>query len=400
MDLLVVTQYFYPEEFKINNLVQSFVERGYNVCVLTGKPNYPKGQFYKGYSFYGTDYEEYCGAKVIRVPLLKRGRGGSLRLILNYFSFVFFASYYLLTNKIKADSVFCFGTSPILQAIPAIISKKQNHCKLSIWYQDLWPESVFAVTKMKNKALYSVLNFIVRFIYKNTDNILVQSPAFSESILKRGDFSKKITYAPNWAEDIFSDIKSVNIQKYKNLIPDGFIVMYAGNIGAAQDMPAILAAADILKKFPQIHFVIVGDGRDKDKAESIANSYSLQDSVHFLGRYSYTEMPNFFVHADVMIASLKEEEIFALTVPSRIQSYMAFGKPVVTMLTGVGSGIIEDAKCGLTAKSGDYKKLAENILTLFKSDKRILEEMGNNAREYYLNNFDKAKVVNAIIDKL
>ena len=400
MDLLVVTQYFYPEEFKINDLVRTFTERGYNVCVLTGKPNYPKGQFYKGYSFSGTAYEEYYGAKVIRVPLLKRGKGGSLRLILNYFSFVFFASYFLLTNRIKADSVFCFGTSPLLQAIPAIISKKQNHCKLSIWYQDLWPESVFAVTKLKNKELGSVLNRIVKFIYKNTDNILVQSPAFSESILQRGDFSKKIIYAPNWAEDIFSDTKSVSRQKYKKLIPDGFIVMYAGNIGVAQDMPAILEAANILKEYPQIHFVVVGDGREMDKAEAIVNNYSLQKSVHFLGRYSYAEMPNFYVHADVMIASLKDEEIFALTIPSRIQSYMAFGKPIVTMLTGVGNDIIEEAKCGLTAKSGDYNKFAENILTLAQADKQTLVEMGDNARKYYVNNFDKTKVVNTIIDKL
>lgn len=368
--------------------------------MLTGKPNYPSGKYYSGYHFWGVKKEIIEGATIIRVPLINRGKsGGGLRIILNYLSYVFFSNWYIRTHNLNFDATLCFEISPITQMYPALLLKKKTGCKATIWVQDLWPESIKAVTNFNNLTVKSLLHRMVTKIYQKTDTIFVQSKAFINSITSKGDFLDKIVYAPNWAEDIFVNNSSADNSKYQHLIPDGFIVMYAGNIGAAQDIQNILKAAVILKEREDIKWLFIGDGREKSAAEAIVEQENLKN-VFFLGRYPLSEMPSFYVHADVMLASLKDEEIFSLTIPSRIQSYMAFGKPIVTMLSGIGNDIINEAKCGFTSASGDYNSLANSILAASRMDKTELSVLGDNGRQYYNQFFSKEKIIKTIEDNL
>lgn len=396
MRIFVVSQCFYPEEFKINDLVEEWVQRGHDVTVLTGKPNYPKGEYFPGYRFWGVQKETYKGASVIRVPLFKRGKGGAIRLVLNYLSFVFFGCWYVLFHKIHADATFCFALSPITQVYPALLLKLKTKVKVSIWVQDLWPESVSAVGAMQGHgAAWRFLTKMVTGIYKKCDTIFIQSPAFRESICQKGDFGDKIVYAPNWAEALYIE-PVCNVDKYCALMPDGFKIMFAGNIGKAQDFDAIINAALLTKGNPYVKWVIVGDGRARAEAEMKVDELGLNETVTFLGRYPAVEMPDFFVHADVLLVSLKRENIFAMTIPSKLQTYMAFGKPVVSMLDGIGNDVIQEADCGLTASAGDYKALAVNVVELSQTDKTVLEEMARNAKRYYQNHFAKANVVDVL----
>lgn len=395
MKITIVCQYFYPEEFKVNDLAEEWVKRGHEVTVLTGKPNYPKGKILSGYKFWGIQEENYKGARVIRIPLIPRGKGGGLRLMMNYFSYVFFASLYVLTHRIETDRIFCFETSPVFQMYPALLLKKRTEASASIWIQDLWPESVAAASNLKNGFIMNLLSKLVKGIYRRTDILFVQSPAFYESVLDKGNFNDKLVYVPNWAEDVFMK-KSCSSKKYEHLMPNGFKVMFAGNIGAAQDFASIIQAAALTRHIPEIKWVIVGDGRMKADVEQKVKSLKLNETFLFLGRFPVEEMPDFFALADIMLVSLKEEYIFSLTIPSKVQAYMASGKPIVTMLSGIGNKILKEADCGLTAESGDFKTLAENVIAMYRKTEEERLQLGMNGQTYYKVHFQKK----VCIDKL
>lgn len=396
MKLLIVSQYFFPEEFKINDLTEELVKKGHEVTVLTGKPNYPKGHFFEGYRFWGIDKEEYKGAAVVRVPVIRRGRGGALRLMLNYLSFVFFGRWFVRTHLCNFDSVFVWETSPITQAYPGILASRKSGARLSMWVQDLWPESVSATTSIKSKVLMSWLDRMVAGIYSKCDTIFVQSEAFKDSICAKGDFAGKIVYAPNWAEDVFDRESLIDRTKYAGMFPPGFRVMFAGNLGEAQDLQNLLNAATITRNCKDIHWFFIGDGRARMKVEERVKDEGLADTVHLLGRYPTTEMPSFFCHADAMLVSLKDEYIFSLTIPSKIQAYMASGKPILTMLSGEGNRVVSESGCGVVACSGDYEQLARNIMLLYGKQESELIEMGKKGLSYYHQHFEKESVVRVI----
>lgn len=397
MNILLVSQYFWPETFRINDLAEELLRRGNKVTVLTGKPNYPQGYIYEGYNFWGCRKENYEGIEVIRVPLLPRGKGSGTRLALNYISFVFFSCLYILCHRQKFDVSLTFAISPITQVYAALLHKRILGSRAFLWVQDLWPESVIAAGKVNSGFLYWVLTRMVKNIYSTVDGICIQSKAFEQSILAKGNYKHKISYIPNWAEDLFLDHSVVNMERFQSLFPPGFIVMFAGNIGESQDFESILQAAVYLKKRSDIKWLIVGDGRKKKYVEKQVRELGLCDSVFLLGRYSLKDMPDLFAHADVMLVSLKEQDIFSLTIPSKIQSYMAFGKPVVSMINGIGNEIIKEAQCGCTATSGDFKTLAENIVSMSRMDKNILIEMGNRGYEYYQKHFSKKHITDCLM---
>ena len=400
MKILIVSQYFYPEEFKINDLARDLVTRGHQVSVLTGKPNYPKGEYFEGYQYSGEQKENYYGVEIIRVPLRKRGNGGALNLVRNYWSFVVNAKKYIRRNRMEFDAILCFEVSPITQAYPALYCKKKYGGKVLLWVQDLWPESVTAAGGVKNKFALRILDRMVKRIYEKCDVLLVQSDGFRKSILSKGNFSQKIVFAPNWAEDLYLEKEMIEKESISALMPNGFKVMFAGNVGAAQDIESIVNAANETKDMPDIKYIIVGDGRARAKAEEQVKQMGLEETVYFMGRYPMAQMPTFFSFADLMVVSLKDEYIFSLTIPAKTQSYLASSKPIVTMLNGEGSRIVEHANCGLTAPSGDYKLFAENIKKLYRTDKAELDQMGKNGFEFYKKYFDKKMVVDNIIESM
>jgi len=399
LNILIVTNHFWPENFRINDLAASLKKRGHNITVLTNIPNYPQGKFYKGYGFFTKSTEYYENIKIYRFPLIPRGKGKNINLILNYISFAFFATLLApFRIKEKIDIIFVYETSPVTIGIPAIIMKKIKKAPIYFWVQDLWPESVFAASTVKSGFVYQILNKITQSIYSYCDKILVQSKAFIPSIQEKNVSYEKIFYLPNWAEDLF-ELETKNktsIFKEKNLIPKGFIVMFAGNIGESQNFPEIINAAEILKKNKDIHWVILGDGRKRSWVEEEIKKRNLEDNFHLLGRYPLELMPKFFKKADALLVALKKEYIFSLTIPGKIQSYLKSGIPIVTMLDGEGSRIIKEANAGLTAKASDSKKLSNNIIKLYNMNSKERKEMGKNGKIYYNNNFEKENLLNKL----
>ncbi|TDD98365.1 glycosyltransferase family 4 protein [Flavobacterium cellulosilyticum] len=395
MNILIVTQYFWPEEFRINDLAIDLVKRGNTVTVLTGNPNYPQGKFFKGYG-YNYKIENYKGIKIYRVPIIPRGNN-SLILILNYLSFVIAGSLFAIFHKIKYDKIFAVNFSPITALYPAIVYKKRHKTQLYIWVQDLWPESVIAASKISSKFIQKVLTKMVENIYSQSDRVLLQSEGFVSSVKEKGVTDGQIGYIPNWAEDLYSDSSNIQIDKYKEVIPSGFKVMFAGNIGEAQDFNSIVKAAELTRNIPEIKWVIVGDGRKRAWLELEIVRLGLEKTIFLVGRYPVEEMPSFFVHADIMLLTLKNEDIFALTIPSKVQSYMAFGKPIIGMLNGIGSDVITNAKCGYVGMAGNPNSLAENVIKAYRLDSKKLFEMGVNGKRYYDANFSKTIVIDKLI---
>jgi len=396
MKILFVSQYFYPESFKGNDIVFDFIKRGHEVTVLTAKPNYPNGRFFKGYNFFNKRTEYIQGARIIRTPIIPRGNGNGLRLILNYISFIVF-SFFTAHFRIRAkyDIVFVQQLSPVTMALPGIWIKKKQKIPLCLWVLDLWPESVTAASNIKNGLIIEWLNKLVKTIYKNSDKILISSDFFRNSIsqkIKVG--SKEIIHFPNWAEDVFTISTPVAIKLPQ--LPIGFNIMFAGNIGEAQDFESILKAAEITQKeAPHINWIFIGDGRKVSWIKNEINNCKLTN-IYLTGRYPLDLMPELFKKADAMLVTLKDEPIFSFTVPAKIQTYMASGKIILGMINGEAVEIIKKANCGLTAPAGNYHELANMAILLSQLNENEKLKKEQNASAFYNNNFDK----NKLFDKL
>jgi glycosyltransferase involved in cell wall biosynthesis len=387
MRLLIVTQYFYPENFRINDLAAWFAGRGHEVTVLAGIPNYPAGRYFPGYGIWRPRRENWRGVRVVRVPLVPRGRGGGLRLLLNYLSYALSASLlgpYLSGRKF--DAIFVHEPSPVTVGIPAIVMRTVSGAPIYFWVLDLWPESVAAAGGVKAKWLLGLLARLTRWIYRHCERVLVQSRAFTPRIRAMGVSAERILYFPNWAETVF---QAGEVGQAPVPLPNGFRIMYAGNIGVSQDFPAILDAADRLKGQADIHWVIIGDGREAQWVRSEVARRGLGAMVHLLGSYPPEHMPAFFSHADVMLVSLKNDPIFALTIPAKLQAYMACGRPVVAMLDGEGARIVNEARAGKAVPAGDAAGLAAAVRALAEMDRAELARMGERASRYYTDNFGR-----------
>lgn len=394
MNILIVSQYFWPENFRINDLCAELVKRGHEVTVLTGKPNYPEGKTFSSYQDDPAAFSAYQGCKVLRVPMVARGHGAFM-LMLNYLSYVVCASIFgaFRLRKSSFDIIFVYEPSPVTVCLPAIFIKKIKKIPVVFWVQDLWPETLEAVGVVKSQKVLNLIGRLVRYIYNHCDLVLGQSRAFYEGIAKYCNDSKKIRYFPNWAEDVStgSNITLVDeITQYDNT----FNVLFAGNIGEAQDFPAILEAAALLKAWNfKARIFIVGDGRLQDWVKGEIAKQGLADYVFLLGRHPLEAMPDFYASVDSLLATLKKSPVFAKTIPCKVQSYMAAGKPLLTMISGEGSRIVTEAECGYIADSGDYKQLAKNIIQMSLLSGEDLSILGENARSYAKREFDRDKLI-------
>jgi colanic acid biosynthesis glycosyl transferase WcaI len=389
MRLLVVSQYFWPENFRINDLVAEMVRRGHQVTVLTGIPNYPDGQIFQQFLENPIFYSHYEGAEVIRVPLIPRGQGG-LRLILNYLTFAVSASFLGLwkLRRRKFDAIFTCQLSPVTVGLPAVLIRTLKRAPMAFWVLDLWPESLHAVGIVRSRILLQGVGMLVKFIYKRCDLILAQSKRFIPQIKKYSGNDSAVEYFPSWAEQMFSNSKVMAAVEVP-LKPESFNIMFAGNIGDAQDFPAILAAAEILKLHTHIRWLIVGDGRISNWVANQIKRRSLQECVLMLGRYPVERMPSFFKHADTLLVSLKDEPIFSMTIPGKLQSYLATGIPIVAMLNGEGAEVVKNSNSGVTCAAGDYAGLAAAVLSLSKMSQQDREIMGTNGKDVSRKEFNR-----------
>ena len=396
MRLLVVSQYFWPENFRINDLVAELVNRGHQVTVLTGFPNYPDGKLFKQFRDNPKFYSHYEGAEVIRVPLMPRGKSG-ITLALNYLTFAISAStlgLWKLQGR-KFDAIFTFQTSPVTVGIPAVMLRATKKIPMVFWILDLWPESLEAVGAVRSKIILHLIGKLVASIYNRSDLILVQSKSFIPAIAKYIAPSARVQYFPSWSDLAFnveSSKAAIEILEKK----DCFTIVFTGNIGEAQDFPAILDAAEKLKHFSNIRWLIVGDGRMAEWVTEEVKSRELYDCVFLLGRFPIDRMPSFIKHADALLVSLKKEPIFALTIPGKLQSYLAAGKPILAMINGEGARVVDESGSGITCSAGNSQLLADAVLRLSTMSSEERDVMGKKGLEYIKREFDRSSLISSL----
>lgn len=391
MKILVVTQYFWPEEFRINDICKGLVNAGHEVEVLTGMPNYPKGKIYEGYSNFGPFNEEYEGIKVKRIPVIPRGKESSIMLGLNYLSYMVGGTIRVLPMLFnKYDRVFMFQTSPITAAIPAMIYSKIRSVPSYIYIQDLWPETFYTIVPIGNKKVKAMFKYICTKIYKSFNKILISSRGFEDILVDSKISKEKIIYFPQWAEDLYMDEVAVDKDK------DEFVVTFAGNIGKAQSVDTIIKAANLAKNNKNIKWVILGDGSEFHNIKTMVEQYGLCETVKVLGRKPMSEMPKYFSMSDGMIVTLKDEGILRITLPAKVQSYMAARKPIIASVTGEGSNVVEESQCGFTGKAEDFKALYENVIKLYDMSEEERVKMGQKGKDYFEDNFTREKLLSQL----
>lgn len=396
MRILVVSQYFWPENFRVNDLVKEWVQRGHQVTVLTGIPNYPAGKVFDAYRDQPSAFASFEGAEVVRVPMLPRDSGG-LRLMLNYLSFVVGGGVvgpWRLRRK-PADVIFVFEPSPVTVGLPAVWLGKIKKAPVVFWALDLWPETLAAIGVVRSPRVLGWVGHLVRYIYNRCTLVLGQSRGFLGSIARYCDDKAKIRYFPSWAEDVFMD-DSVKPAPEVPEWADGFTVVFAGNIGEAQDMPAVLDAAERLKDNASIRWVIVGDGRKSDWLQAEVARRGLVKQVLLPGRFPVERMPSFYAHADALLVSLKRDPVFSMTIPGKVQSYLMAGIPLLGMLDGEGAAVIRDAQAGLTCEAGDGAGLAQAVLALAAMPTAERKQRGLNGRNYAQQEFGRAQLMDRL----
>lgn len=389
MNILIVSQYFWPENFRINDLSQELVKRGHQVTVLTGIPNYPEGVAFPSYAESPRNFQHYCGARVIRVPMLSRGVG-SLRLIFNYFSFVFGACLWgawRLRGQ-HFDVIFVYEPSPVTVGLPAILLGRLKRAPVVFWVLDLWPETLAAIGAVRSPKLLAIVGYLVGFIYNRCELVLGQSRGFLGGIAKYCVDANKIRYFPSWAEEVFAQdacLPATEIVKRE----DVFSILFAGNVGDAQDFPAVLEAAEALSHNSSVRWIVVGDGRKMEWLRAEVSRRNLSHCVLLLGRFGVERMPSFFAHADALLVSLKQDPVFSLTIPGKVQPYLMSGIPLLGMLDGEGAAVIRDAEAGLVCSAGDGKGLAlaaQELASMSKEDRR---KLGRNGKAYAQKEFGR-----------
>jgi colanic acid biosynthesis glycosyl transferase WcaI len=396
MRILVVTQYFWPENFRINDLVQALSERGHQITILTSEPNYPSGNFFPEYLADKAAFSNFHGSQVLRVPVFAR-KNNRLSLFLSYLSFIISAStigIWKLRRK-PFDVIFVYEPSPITVGLPAALFKKIKKAPIAFWVLDLWPHTLQAVGVIKSQFLLNLIEMIVKFVYSQCDLILAQSRSFITHIRQYAPTNVPVEYFPNWAESVFENFPATSAQEI-NKKPDEFIIMFAGNLGEAQDFPAILKAAELLKSNKNIRWIILGDGRMKEWVAEQILARELQEQVELLGSFPVDRMPSFFMHADALLVTLKDEPIFAMTIPGKLQSYLASGIPILGMLNGEGAVLINENSAGVCVPSGDAISLSKSVLSIMAIDPKGREKLGANGNQVYLKQFERNNLISGV----
>lgn len=387
--ILVIAQYFYPEQFRINDICNEWVKKGYKVTVVTGIPNYPQGKYYEGYGLLKKRKETYEGIDIIRIPLVPRGNN-SIMLALNYLSFVVSGFFWKLFTKIKADYVFIYEVSPMTQALPGVWYAGKMNIPCYLYVTDLWPENVEIVTGIKNKYFLNTIGLMVDYIYKKSDKIFTSSQSFIGAINERGVSIEKIEFWPQYAEDHYLplDKNSVVVPEIPN--DDKFNIIFAGNIGVAQGLEILPKVAQILKeKNLKVRFNLVGDGRFKETLISMVKEFEVDEMFNFIQKQPAVRISEFMAVSDATLISLSKSKVFSITLPAKTQSCLACGLPIIVSADGEIQEVIKNARAGVCSDAGEINGLATNIEKLITLPESELKFMSSNALEYYNLNFNK-----------
>lgn len=402
MDILFLSQYFFPEQFLNNHVARELVARGHRVNVVTCVPNYPAGSFFDGYSNRKRTLENWNGVEIFRVPTVARG-ASALQLIANYLVYPVAASWRILRmGRRRGDISFVSMPSPLLQALAGIFAKKVWKIPTIFWVQDIWPDSAIITIGIRNRVAIRALNALCGWIYRQADLVMVQSDGFHGRIAGFGVLADRIMTLPNFAPATFQPVAAdAAPASVRAMIPTGRrVLMFAGNIGESQDFDTIIAAAKLLPADTPLLLAVVGSGRDEDRVRAKVAAENLSDRFLFLGRHAEADMPHFFACADAMLVSLRDEPIFALTIPSKVQAYMACGKPMLASLAGEAPGIIDKSGAGKCVPPGSPAALAALFEQFVAMPQSELDAMGRNARAVYEAMFSLEAVVSRLEEQL
>ena len=389
MKILVVCQYYYPEPFRISDICEELVKAGHEVFVVTGVPNYPEGKIYREYKHRKNRDEVINGVKVHRCFTIGRKNNFFFRF-LNYYSYSISASLYASKIREHFDVVFVNQLSPVMMAKPAIAYKKKHKTKMILYCFDLWPESLTLGGIKKGGLLYRAFHKISSKIYHSADKILISSNSFSKYFEKEFGITDTL-YVPQYAEELF------DTHKCHKIANDTVDLMFAGNVGAAQSVETIVYAASKTKDIPNLYWHIVGDGSELEHIKQLSNSLELKNII-FHGRKPIGEMPRYYSLADAMLVTMKKSDILSTTLPGKVQTYMAAGKPVLGAIDGETADTIKKSGCGMCCAAEDPDALAEMVREYIKQ--RSSNRFAENAFNYYTKTFSKQSALRKIFDLL
>jgi glycosyltransferase involved in cell wall biosynthesis len=400
MRVLLVSQHFWPESFRINDVASALQQAGCEVTVLTGQPNYPGGVVFEGYRANGTGMERHKGLEICRVPLVPRARGNALRLVTNYLSFIATAATlgaWQLRHR-RFDVVFVYATSPILQVIAAVWLARLKGCAVVTWVQDLWPDSLEATGYLRNPRALATVSRLVRWIYARCDLLLVQSQAFVSPVRALAG-KTTVRYHPNSGDESSDEQGSVAANAEALTLAAGFNVVFSGNLGTVQGLETVLDAAELLLDVPDARFVLVGSGqRSAWLAEEIARRRLT--NVQLTGRFPPERMPAILAQASALLVSLANSPAMLLTVPSKVQSYLAAGRPIIAALDGEGARIVLEAGAGVACPAADAPALASAVRQLHACTPAMRSAMGTAGRAYYERHFALRPLTQALLQHL
>jgi colanic acid biosynthesis glycosyl transferase WcaI len=383
----MLTQWFDPEpNFKGLIFAKELVKLGYEVEVLTGFPNYPGGKIYDGYKIKLYKIETLSDIRIIRVPLYPSHSKSAFARIINYISFALSASILGSLLVKKMDIIYVYHP-PVTVGLAAILLKYFKKAPIIYDIQDLWPDSLTVTGMLSNVYILKVVNKICNYIYSISDQIVVLSPGFKNTLSDRGVSKEKIHLIYNWCDldQLTSFQPDNNLTKELNF-ESNFNIIFAGNIGVAQALDTVLkTAAIIMKKYENIRFILVGDGIEKERLKKKTEQMGL-NNVFFLPRMRYKEVGKILSLADILLVHLKDDPLFRITIPSKTQAYMAFGKPILMAVSGDAADLIIESKAGCVCKPENDESLAYTIKKLYNMTSEERNKIGNNGKQFYQKN--------------
>ena len=391
--ILVVTQHFWPENFRINDIVEGFLQDGIAVDVLCGLPNYPKGEWFPGYSAAGPFEEEWHGARLYRCKEVPRRGNTSVNIFLNYVSWPWYAAHALHRLPGGYDAVFCFNTSPVLMCWPAIRYAKKHHIPFTNYVLDIWPENLYSVLNVKNKALRAIAQGVSDALYKKADRLIAMSEPLQQRLCQRtGMPPQKIAVIPQYCEDFYAVPQPDAALQAQ--FGGRFNLVFTGTFTPAQSLETVITAVQDARSrgADMLHLLLVGDGMSRAALEAKVKELHAEDAVTFYGSVPATDIPKFTALADALIVCLSDSPDLGLTVPAKVASYMAAGKPVLASMDGAGNAAVAAAG-GLSSPACDAAALADNLLALTRMGAAQRASMGQSAKEYYLAHYRRSELL-------
>ena len=395
--ILIITQHFWPETFRVNDLAEGLIEDGYTVDVLCGLPNYPKGEWFDGYRYTGPRREEHKGISVYRAGEIPRKGNTGVRIFLNYVSWPFFALFNLWRLKGPYDAVLCYNTSPVLMSFPAIVYAKLHRIPCTNYVLDIWPENLYSVLPVANPLLQKIAHAVSDWHYRRADRLIAMSDSLRLRLLERtGKAEQDIAVIPQHCEDFYA--VPIRDKQLEERYSGRFNLVFTGNFSPAQSLETVIRAVVRARELgaDNLRLLMVGDGMSRPALEQLVTELNASDTVVFTGSIPPTDIPRYTGLADALVASLSASPDLGLTVPAKIASYMAASKPILASMNGEGAAAVSEAKCGLASAAGDVESLAQNILTLTRMEPEARYSMGKNAFAHYQAHYTRR----AVLDRL